>query len=547
MDTLPQEIIDRIVWFAGGRELATVSRIFQCSVEKDTFSRYICSTNSSMQEFLAKYRGRRWFYLRYITFTVDFPFLIHTEENPLKCRETKEDLQAHNERFTCQLLGLFKALKSLEQETPRPRTTNIELSIKTPFQDDDENMECHHRRYHSWRLCLLDPQRLPILSSIHTLTFGEPYYRGSMDKNPGWSDDHLRPLDFGIVPALLPKLPKLQVLNGLPFYERFPEAYEYSICRYWTRPWEGPWRDTRHAFGNIMMENADALPAKLQRVHIEFGQSYKRRFNFVDQSVPLPDLVKPSAFDPLSSALRVLSQPVVSLEIKACVDGTLFWPSSDDPNAKPPHWQHLKYLRIEFLPVSPSGVWYFQGPRGEGRETSGFKISQTSYPPLEENEEDERMDEIWAWEWGRFENFNPNQFRIVPTNEIIEPFLEAFVKAMKNMPQLESAELFSVLDYYPGEDLQRKYGEEELDLKRIWGVKCSLPKDDSCPILEWRVGNWRPSRNLQQSFYDIWRHRGGKPLEEKWVEEKWLSWDFFEHRAEPAWNPVVRVDTNTIR
>ncbi|TPX21389.1 hypothetical protein DIZ76_015346 [Coccidioides immitis] len=523
MDTFPLEIIDLIVFFADHEtrdQLLTVSRRFQCSVEKYNWSGYCCATRSMMKKFLEMYRGYRSRYLRYISVRVEFPYLVDTEKMPIKCRETTDEIQANNERLTRQIMGLFKALKALEErEGPHNRPAGIRLHIENPYQRDNNHKHCYHHRYRGWRLSLLNPEDLPTLSCVQELTIN----KSSELVGSGYSEESMRPLDLGLVSALISKLPNLKVLNCLYLSERFPEAYEDEVVSHFTRPWEGPWRDTRHAFGNTML-SAPTLPHKIEKAKLLFGHGPRSEL-MVDQARALPDLVDPFTYDPVSTALRVFSQRVVELKIRACADSTIFWPSPDDAKSESPSWPYLRHLRVEFRPVSPSGVWYFQGSRGEGRNTTGFKVTQEHYPPVEENADDERWDDVWAWEGGRFENRCPNMFRIVPNDEVIEPLLEAFAKAMEKMPLLETAELFTMLTFFPGGDTEQEYSDDEIDKRYLWGLRYHFPKDNkSGPLLEWRVGDWRPSKKLLQRFHDLGSHRAGEPFQEKWLDWQYLDW-----------------------
>lgn len=534
MDALPLEIIDEIVSFADyntRRQLLTVSWSFQVSVERHTWCSYRWTTSSNVNEFLDKYCGHRCRYLRNIDIHVEFPFLVDTPERPLKCRETAVEIHAHNERFTRQIVDLFNAVKVLEdRELPRNRPSGIRLCIQNPYQLDDNQQFCYHRRFHSWRLQLLNPENLPTLSSVQTLAIVKQRITVSTQA----THQHIRPLDFGIIPALISRLPSLDVLDCPFLCEGFPEAHKFAIVSHFTRLWEGPWRDTRHVFGKTLLDAA-TLPKKIQSAKLLFGDIgfYS---TLEDQSRALPDLVRPLPYDPLSSGLRVLSQRVVNLEIRACVDSTVFWPAVEDPTSESPSWPFLEHFSFSFRPVLPSGTWYLEGPRGEGRDANRFEITQAHYPPVEDNAEDETCDEIWDWEGGRFEEFSPNMFRIMPCDEVIGPFLEAFAKALANMPALESVFLFTLLAFNPGtHDIRRHYPERHDDGTAYpWGLRYHFPKDGGSPRLEWRVGDWRPSEKLLQRFHDLANSRGGNPLEETWMDWRCLDWD-------DPWRDIART------
>ncbi|KAI9778755.1 MAG: hypothetical protein M1816_003908 [Peltula sp. TS41687] len=516
MEVFPQEVIERVARYSDidtRRNLLTVSRGFQVAVERASWSGYINLQDSDVGKLLALYHGHRVRLLRNITFSVHFPELRETEEDLLKCRETTEELQANDQLFTRQISDLLIALKTLEErETdPNNRTAGIDLTIQTPHQRDNNIQHCDHRRYHSWRLHLLNSQTLPELSSIRTLTIGE--------KSRYWSDfscRYERPLDLRVVVDLVSKLPNLEALDCLYLHDRFPFPYEDAVIRHFTRPWEGPRRDSRRDFGKAMETHAAALPAKLKSAKLHFG-NVDELGDDMDQSKPIPDLVKPLSYDSLSSALRVFSQHLTELDLRICADSSLFWPSSQEAHATPPSWPCLKRLRVEFHPASPSGVWYFQGPRGEGRQAVGYEVTEQHYPPVEENEADDEWDDVWSFEGGRYENVAPDVFRTVPIDETIEPLLEAFAKALDSSRSLEEAELFTYLSWCPSEEREREYPDPPLDEgKHRWGVRYLA--SGTSRRLEWQVGDWRPSNALLQLFHGVGRDQYWRDLEEQWVE-----------------------------
>ncbi|KAF3491236.1 uncharacterized protein GIQ15_00753 [Arthroderma uncinatum] len=476
------------------RPLLTVSRLFQVAVEQSAWRGYTFRTDSSIEDFLEKYHSHRSRYLRSIDIHIDFPTQISTDENDfptqistdeneLPCRVTAKDLQSYNELFTRQISALFTMIKTLEErELPHNQPRNIHLRLRAPYHHHNNHKDCHHRKYLSWRLCLLTHKNLPTLSSVNSLSVGE-HGVGKGDTRIGVPSTS-QSLDYGVLPALVSKLPNLVALDCQWLREEWPLAYEYPVLTHFSRPWEGPWRDARHAFGSIM-QNAATLPAKMERVKILSGLRYA--FGSHDETLPLPNLISLLSYDPFSSGLRIISQRVVDLNIHACIDRNLFWPLPNEDKAKSPFWPYLKYLHVEFQPMSPSGTWYFQGPRGEGRDTTTFEVTEAHYPPVKENPEDEHWDEVWDEEGGHWEDFGSNMFRIVPVDEVIEPFLETFVKALGRMPLLEKAELFTCMRFCPGEDIEKNYPESDYGKEYMWGLRYLLPKDGSHPFLEWHV------------------------------------------------------------
>ncbi|EFR01384.1 hypothetical protein MGYG_04391 [Nannizzia gypsea CBS 118893] len=523
-------IVEQAEWYER-RQLLTISRLFQAAVEPSVWRGYTFRTDSSAEEFLEKYHGHRSRYLRSIDIHIDFPTQVATDGNEIPCRETAKDLQSYNELFTRQILALFTMLKTLEdRELPQNRPRDINLCLRIYRLYRGSNKECHHRERLSWRLCLLTHKDLPTLSSVISLRLSQDEYKDDNGAPKVNLPSTPQPLDFGAISSLVSKLPNLDNLEGEWHEDDWQVAYEYAVLIHFTRPWEGPWRDSRHTFGNII-RNAATLLTKIRRIKLEFCRTYA--FKYHDQSLPLPNLISPLSYDPFSSGLRIISQRVVNLAIRACVDRNLFWPLDSEGKVESPSWPYLKNLHVEFEPMSPSGIWYFQGPRGEGREANTpFEITQAHYPPVGENPQDKHWDEIWIREWGQWENMQPNIFRITPIDETIELFLEAFIKALEKMPLLEEVELFTRMKFAPDEDLYDTYDADE-EKEYLWGLRYLLPKDGGNPLLEWHIGDWRPSERLLQRFHDIAAHRSGNPLEERWVDWKQCNiHSFYRHSFE---------------
>ncbi|EEH22365.2 hypothetical protein PABG_04576 [Paracoccidioides brasiliensis Pb03] len=164
---------------------------------------------------------------------LQFPEVQHEINEPLKCRETVDDIHACNEYLTRRVSELFTAIKILEeQELPNHQPTGLCLTIESPFQSDKNDRHCNHRRFHGWRVQLLNPENLPKLFSVHTLIIGE-----NRKRNTACKDE--RPLDLRVMADLVSKLLNLKVLNCRYFHERFPNYSIYPIISHFTRPLGG--------------------------------------------------------------------------------------------------------------------------------------------------------------------------------------------------------------------------------------------------------------------------------------------------------------------
>ncbi|KAI2780160.1 hypothetical protein F4815DRAFT_471347 [Daldinia loculata] len=106
-----------------------------------------------------------------------------------------------------------------------------------------------------------------------------------------------------------------------------------------------------------------------------------------DQSIEMPDLVRPDDADPLSLGLRTVASHLEQFDLRAFLKPDLF--------RAPVTWPRMERLRVEFHPWCPDGTWYFVGPRDENPHTDGgFEITREQhYPPVAPNERDYKMDE----------------------------------------------------------------------------------------------------------------------------------------------------------
>ncbi|KAK3367512.1 hypothetical protein B0H63DRAFT_489341 [Podospora didyma] len=241
--------------------------------------------------------------------------------------------------------------------------------------------------------------------------------------------------------------------------------------------------------------------------------------NYSAQDRPIPDMVFPHPHDPLSGAVRVLSQHLVKLDLHVCGDSTLFWPANNTDLK--PSWPRLKRLKVQFDPATPRGGWYFEGPMGEGRDdTRGFPITDEHYPPQQNNAEDRRWDEL-SISPDTDHQPCPEMFRINPINDAVEPLLTSFARALRQMPVLEEAELFTILIWHSnqefledGGDLDDDSAEDEVEYSQRWGVKyTTVPQ----PRFVWKVGeeDWRPVIGFWICFMSLamalWRRCGKDP------------------------------------
>jgi hypothetical protein len=201
-----------------------------------------------------------------------------------------------------------------------------------------------------------------------------------------------------------------------------------------------------------------------------------RRFTVDLESHPyqhaqrLPDLVSPRTHDPLCAALhRVVGDGdgLEALSYTGQVDPSFFWPYFDSAAAdggggvgvgEPPEpfWCSLVELSVDFDMRSPSGRWYFRGAAGDAHNVPSSDEplpAEGGYMPPGYGSDEDEWDEAAEYEVslrpvGREGDGTLDlldDFRVVPDEEALLPLLEAFARAVAQMPALRTACLTSRL------------------------------------------------------------------------------------------------------
>lgn len=313
----------------------------------------------------------------------------------------------------------------------------------------------------------------------------------------------------------------------------------------------GNLRDTRHHFADAIRDVK--LPVSLQQVQLDFINDIDEAIS--EQRRPQPDLIYPRTHDHFSTSLRLLSVNLRKMEIRVMADESLFWPHD---SSTAPIWPNLESLNVTFHIYSPSGSWYFQGPSGEGKHDKGCYIQEhLAYPPLDDNNDDE-----WHHTCTEHPRRNLPTFRVVPINEVMEPFLESCARAAANMPRLKEALLWAPLEFHPGnrEDEESDNEDEDFGIDEVgsedndehadelieiinptavalypndalaWGIAYLAPGglafdmgQDNSPFrqLWWRVGQWRPSKELHELFQKIGEAQASSALQEFWTDSQY--------------------------
>lgn len=536
MDRIPQELVDQICNCLSAEDLPNVYSVSQAfrKAAGEKAGRYrtrkIDLKLKMRESFIQEYSGFRLRYIQEISFV---PMLQDLEiKAGFNCHESPEELRQNDELFTDQIRQLFAILKAVEVGAREDNPGRYRLIIYSPSQAvEHTGAYCYHRDHVQWYTRLKDPGNLPELPSVTALRVANGgYYKKT---------------DYRIMIDLATRFPNLEYLECRLGDGEWPICYDEEPASLYVTKYDGPRRDTRHGLAQAV--SSTRMPKSLQVLELDFfgTRDAMAKAEEVYPWMATPNLVHPEMMDPFSNSLRVLSYPLKIMRIRAQVDETLFWPGEGTP----PTWPNLNYVFVMFHMVAPSGAWYFEGPRGQGGASVGHEIDESSYPPLENNEEDrwEDQDDEAGRSWESRHYF---WFRISPNEKVLVPFLESFAKAATNMPELKQAMLWSPLrwDFDGGSDdrgdnftFDYMYSEYQALSKCYddvaWGLAytvCGLP----CKMLKvfhpsdfnnkaaqgtaharqlwWKVGDWRPSPELHDLFHQIGRLEHGDSLREDW-------------------------------
>ncbi|KAF2257510.1 hypothetical protein CC78DRAFT_622562 [Lojkania enalia] len=540
MDQFPQELISQICSHLSAEDLRNtyyVSAKFRKAAEEQAgrYRTHIYKiTKENKQCFIDRYSGFRLRYLEHVQFDTYFPDLDVNDGNG--CREGSDEQREKDKTFTEQIQNLFTTLKTVEEHAGERNRGKYRLTIYSPSHGCSGD-SCLHREHAHWRTHLLEPETLPDLMSV-----------GSLEIN---NDHSSAKLDYRILIDLVTRFPNLENLECHTGKDEWTPSYRDAPAKLFIWEYDGPRRDTRHGFGNAITPTN--IPKSLQRVELNwFCREVMMEADCIHHWKAMPNLVSPASKDPFSTSLRILSYHLQEITLRAQVDETLFWPE----DSSTPTWPHLQRVFIMFHMVSPSGAWYFEGPRGEGRGSTGYELDESSYPPLEPTEEDEYLDDEVVCGGRSFEDRYNFWFRISPNDNVLGPFLASFAKAAANMPDLRQAILWSPLrwDVDCGEDDEgesfdyfeppKKFYPEYL----AWGLAyyvpgvgsafATNPGETKCKARQiwWKVGEWRPNPEIHSLFQQIGRQEHGEALKEYWDDDEFgqglVSRDYFEY-----WTP----------
>ncbi|RMZ74489.1 mitochondrial carrier [Pyrenophora seminiperda CCB06] len=398
MDVIPQEVINQIAICVERYEdsarngdcnpnklpsqlppLATLSLAWQEAIESITF-RDLVIKSDELLIFRELMTGRRRNHLAELEFKVILP--THSEKQTGKV-ETYMEKQMNDACFTRAVQGLFSILKTWEREQVQ-RAMRLDIGTVCSPPDLRRSLQ-YHVETDRWRKSYIDLHSLddlPTLSNIRDVGITHPYNLGRL-----------------VLPQIAPWL-----TNRLP---------SLNVARWYLH--EFPQRADRVAFAEALNTTRLLPGSKLNIVitHWDF-------FAPIEDWRPLPPALP---YDPLSAAIRMMSQNLAILVLELNFDTTLFWPSRFE-TAVPPHWPRLRRLTVRYA-------------KHLSRSTMSIKL----------------LGAVVCHEGGHDSN---GIIHVADTEA--DAHLAAFAKAVQNMPVLEYFQFLSGIEKSQSGDEGTKIG-----------------------------------------------------------------------------------------
>lgn len=205
-------------------------------------------------------------------YTLPLPLLLINRnedgEKDLPCHEPARETTAISAHMSARIHAFYEQIAAAcNGIQDLPAKLDMELTIQAQ-NFDPEPPQCYHRRYHSRRLQLHDPETLPDLPFISGLSIR------SYGPDAAMSTD-IRPLSPLVPLQCLVHLPAVQEWRARWLWERpMPMPTPSRVMREcYTWPWEGPLRDARHEFGAAIMDQEKHLWRKKDPLEPDQGRT----------------------------------------------------------------------------------------------------------------------------------------------------------------------------------------------------------------------------------------------------------------------------------
>ncbi|KAG9595089.1 hypothetical protein KCU77_g9129, partial [Aureobasidium melanogenum] len=376
MDSLPPELLARIIFLVVDKQkrltrYATISRAWQRWIEERTFS-HLSFFNDDLEKlksvvFESPYIHRRTA-VRRVDFSINLP---DYDDNACGRFERQADRHINDKAFSKAMTDLFSVLTTIDAgDGSRPidlhllhfySSMDINRRDKEKLEADEfassigKRHDLFELRYRDSYLQLLDPETLPLLHNVTSLTI---------------HGDTARKLAPAITTGLISRLPNLETID----------------CSFWDRERRRPdkRRQLRSEFSKQL--NQLAAPKSLRKFNLNLINREPVNGKFIDGDVR--GGFYPPDVDDLSSSLRLFSQSApcltnFKLSGPISVSPDLFWPLEEIKQGVEQQWRELKVFTVELSAVRPDGGWYTELDPNRDTESSDEE---------EEDEEDEDMD-----------------------------------------------------------------------------------------------------------------------------------------------------------
>lgn len=363
MDRLPGELLDLIAGFLpqpGLAPYATLSSRWQRAIEPRTFSQLeIQSLDEDMDSLGRFVTPCRLEYLRRLNFTVMIPLHerhIDELDTPHRIR-LDEQQERFSFFFTEEVQKLFQVLADIESPSKEPtvpaaRRSGICLFIRQVKSTYDGSLYLQpHRRLPARPIGLTEYDSFPHVYSISHLGIRDPCRQVALRTGIELSNR-------------LPNLHVMEIESRQQGFRKFgfsPEAILQS----------------RHHFVEALIKAEFFSGRDLRHLTLRGDDFLIREFPdgpvWANHAAVFPNChastIGPS-YDPLSSAIRILSYNLISLDLRGTFDGSLFWPSEAEPDGRQiqslasSQWPYLKRTTIKMGFCTPSGGWHFKAKPG---------------------------------------------------------------------------------------------------------------------------------------------------------------------------------------
>jgi hypothetical protein len=397
----------------------------------------------SLTRFSKVVRAERRNHLQTLNLTIVLP---PCSEDTAHLFEQKSDQEANDEAFSTAFHHLFRILSTWSPAEARKELLSLYLrDILCPTDPDPEiwTPDTAERHRYSY-ICLRRAKDLPLVPIISGF---------DIRMNQRASKRRVAPRT-GI--ELLARMPMVSwAILKLPDTED-----RYPALR----------RKNRHELASVL--RSESLPSSLDEslgLHIESYAGANQTWR------PANLLAYDDQPDPVSSAIWEASSKLNglrNLRIEGSFDHSLLWPghlttkaSSIAHPVSMPFWQNITTMAIAFDPRTPSGDWYFCAPDGidihdhpffnssqpeaEVGTSIDWDMLEREMPPGYNLPGSQESVALSGFDWDS-DCLNSGGtpvwvFRLVPEERLLFPLIEAWARAVSQMPEVRKAILRTTL------------------------------------------------------------------------------------------------------